>query len=198
LTTSTVEGHDTVEQDLGILSVSGCLGPDAVHRFAGATGWVVGRGSGPVIADLTELRSWSAEGQTAITEGARAFAVAGRGLDLAAIPADGSLVPGGECPTVPVHSDRVGALAAHHTRHGEPAESCHEWHTTGWQAADHAGERPRWVQPGAKAPSPSHTGMTAQVSSSVATATSAAKPVAASSRPEVLAATAWVRSAVPS
>lgn len=136
----TIEWRYTVEQDLGILSVSGYLGPDAVHRFAGAIGWVVGRGSGPVIVDLTELRSWSAEGQTAITEGARRLAAAGRGLELAAIPADGSLVPGGGCPRIPVHADRAGALAAHRTRHGEPTEGRHEWRTTGWQAADHVGE----------------------------------------------------------
>lgn len=52
----TIEWRYTVEQDLGILSVSGYLGPDAVHRFAGAVGWVVGRGTGPVVVDLTELR----------------------------------------------------------------------------------------------------------------------------------------------
>jgi hypothetical protein len=136
----TIEWHYTVEQDLGILSVSGFLGPDAVHRFAGAIGWVVGRGSGPVIVDLTGLRGWSAEGQLAITEAARRLAAAGRSLELAAIPADGSLVPGGDCPPIPVHSDLAGALAAHSARHGEPPEGRHEWRTTGWPSADHAGE----------------------------------------------------------
>lgn len=136
----TIEWRYTVRQDLGILSVSGYLGPDAVHRFAGAVGWVVGRGTGPVVVDLTELRGWSAEGQVAITEAARRLAEAGRSLELAAIPADGSLVPDGDCPPIPVHADLPGALAAHSTRHGEPLEGRHEWRTTGWQAADGTGE----------------------------------------------------------
>lgn len=118
----TIEGCYTVEQDLGILSVSGYLGPDAVHRFAGAVGWVVGRGSGPVIVALTELRRWSAEGQLAIIEAAQRLAEAGRSLELAAIPADGSLVPAGDCPSIPVHADLAGALAAHNRRHGEPRQ----------------------------------------------------------------------------
>ena len=136
----TIEWRYTVEQDLGILSVSGYLGPDAVHRFTGAIGWVVGRGSGPVIVDLTELRGWSAEGQLAITEAACRLAAAGRGLELAAIPADGSLVPGGDCPPIPVHANLAGALAARSARHGEPSESRHEWRTTGWQTGHGAGE----------------------------------------------------------
>lgn len=135
----TIQWRYTVEQDLGILSVSGYLGPDAVHRFAGAIGWVVGRGSGPVVVDLTGLRGWSAEGQLAITEAARRLAAAGRSLELAAIPADGSLVPDGDGPPIPVHADRAGALAAHGTRHGEPMEGRHEWRTTGWPTGDDAG-----------------------------------------------------------
>lgn len=130
----TIEWRYTVEQELGVLAVSGYLGPDAVHRFAGAVGWVAAHGRGPVIVDLTGLRGWSAEGQLAITEAARRLAAAGRGLELAAIPADGSLVPDGDCPPIPVHPDRAGALAAHGTRHGEPMKGRHEWRTTGWRA----------------------------------------------------------------
>ncbi|MGW5249421.1 anti-sigma factor antagonist [Streptomyces sp. NPDC004129] len=136
----TIEWRYTVEQDLGILSVSGYLGPDAVHRFAGAVGWVMGRGSGPVIVDLTELRSWSAEGQLAITEAARRLAAAGRSLELAAIPADGSLVPAGDCPPIPVHADLADALAAHTTQHDEPPKARHEWQTTGWPTGDDTGK----------------------------------------------------------
>ncbi|XUL85347.1 anti-sigma factor antagonist [Streptomyces galilaeus] len=132
----TIEWRYTVEQELGILSVRGYLGPDAVHRFAGAIGWVVKRGSGPVVVDLIALRGWSAEGQTAITEAARRLAAAGRSLELAAIPADGSLVPDADCPPIPVHADLTVALDAHssgHAEHGEPAEGRHEWRTTGWR-----------------------------------------------------------------
>ncbi|MFC8431851.1 anti-sigma factor antagonist [Streptomyces sp. NPDC057253] len=136
----TIEWRYTVEQDIGILSVSGHLGPDAAHRFTGAIGWVVGRGSGPVIVDLTELRGWSTEGQLAITEAARRLAAAGRVLELAAIPAEGSLVPDGDCPPIPVHANLNGALAAHSTQHGEAPEGRHEWRTTGWQTGDDTGE----------------------------------------------------------
>ena len=136
----TIEWRYTVEQELGILSLSGYLGPDAVHRFAGAVGWVVGRGSGPVIVDLTELHGWSAEGQLAITEAARRLAAADRSLELAAIPADGSLVPDGDCPPIPVHADLAGALTAHSARLGAPTEGRHEWRTTGWATGDDAEE----------------------------------------------------------
>ncbi|MFJ1973848.1 STAS domain-containing protein [Streptomyces sp. NPDC087903] len=136
----TIEWRYTVERERCILSVSGYLGPDAARRFAGAVGWVVGRGSGPVIVDLTELRGWSTEGQLAITEAARRLTEAGRRLELVAIPADGSLVPRGDHPTIPVHADLAGVLAAHHTRDGQPPESRHEWRTTGWRTDDGAGE----------------------------------------------------------
>ncbi|HBF83162.1 MAG TPA: hypothetical protein DD420_25560 [Streptomyces sp.] len=126
----TIEWRYTVEQELGILSVAGYLGPAAVHRFSGAVGWAVARGAGPVIVDLTALRGWSAEGQLAISEAARRLAAQGRNLELAAIPADGSLVPTGDCPPIPVHSDRTAALAAHGVR--REAEERQEWRTTGW------------------------------------------------------------------
>ncbi|MBC2906942.1 anti-sigma factor antagonist [Streptomyces cupreus] len=128
----TIEWRYTIEQDLGILSVAGYLGPDAVRRFAGAVGWVVARGAGPVILDLTELRSWSAEGQLAITEAARRLAGAGRDLELAAIPADGSLVPPGDCPDIPVHCDLAAALSAHARFPLAPEEGRQTWRTDGW------------------------------------------------------------------
>jgi len=136
----TIEWRYTVEQELGVLSVSGYLGPDAVRRFEGAVGWAVGRGTGPVVVDLTGLRTWSAEGQLAITEAARRLAAAGRSLELAAIPPDGSLVPDGDCPPIPVHADLAGALAAHSARQGKPPKGRHEWRTTGWSSGDDSGE----------------------------------------------------------
>lgn len=136
----TIDWRYTVEDTLGILSVAGYLGPDAVRRFSGAVGWALARGTGPVIVDLTELRSWSAEGQLAITEGARRLAEAGRSLELVGIPADGSLVPAGDCPPIPVHADLATALAAHGAAHAAPVEGRHEWRTTGWPAADRADE----------------------------------------------------------
>lgn len=127
----TIEWQYTAERDFGILSVAGYLGPDAVHRFAGAVGWVAARGTGPVILDLTGLRSWSAEGRLAITEAAHHLAGAGRGLEVAAIPADGSLVPPGDGPDIPVHRDLAAALAAH-LRHPLPREEGQRaWRTDG-------------------------------------------------------------------
>ncbi|MFF8993698.1 anti-sigma factor antagonist [Streptomyces sp. NPDC014983] len=128
----TIDWRYTIEQDLGILSVAGYLGPDAVRRFNGAIGWVVARGTGPVVLDLTELRNWSAEGQVAITEAARMLAASGRGLELAAIPADGSLVPVGDCPDIPVHCDLAAALAAHGRGSSTPDDERQEWRTDGW------------------------------------------------------------------
>ena len=126
----TIDWRYTFEQDLGILSVAGYLGPDAVRRFAGAVGWVLARGTGPVIVDLTELRGWSIEGQQAITDAASRLADGGRSLELAAIPADGSLVPGGDVPLIAVHCDLPAALAAHAVR--QRGDDQQEWRTTGW------------------------------------------------------------------
>lgn len=134
----TIDWRYTLEDDLGILSVAGYLGPEAVRRFTGAVGWVLARGTGPVLVDLTELRSWSAEGQLAITEAARRLAAAGRRLELAAIPADGSLVPSADGPPIPVHTDLAAARAAHAPA-GRTTETRHEWRTTGWPAPDPAG-----------------------------------------------------------
>ncbi|OXZ00587.1 STAS domain-containing protein [Streptomyces diastatochromogenes] len=130
----TIDWHYAlVEGDLGILSVAGYLGPEAARRFGGAIGWVVARGTGPVIVDLSELRSWSAEGQLAIAEAARRLAQAGRSLELAAIPADGSLVPAGDCPDIPVHSDLAAALATHAQPTSAPEDGQQQaWRTDGW------------------------------------------------------------------
>ena len=109
----TIEWHYTIHPDLGVLSLSGHLGPEAVARFTGAIGWVLSRGTGPVILNLTELRGWSVGGQMAVAHAARRLAQAGRRLELAAIPADGSLVPDGTHPPIPVHCDLPTALTAH-------------------------------------------------------------------------------------
>ncbi len=113
----TIDWRYTVEEKLGVLSVAGYLGPEAVRRFTGAVGWALARGTGPVIVDLTGLRGWSAEGQLALAEAARRLAGAGRRLELAAVPADGSL-----------------ALAAHGAGRAGPSEGRQEWRTTGWPA----------------------------------------------------------------
>lgn len=136
----TIEWRYTVEDGFGVLAVAGYLGPEAVRRFHGAVGWVVARGTGPVIVDLTELRSWSTEGQSAIIEAARRLGEAGRGLELAAIPADGSLVPTGDSPPIPVHTDLTAALGAQGAGRGGQADVHREWRTTGWLTGDRAGD----------------------------------------------------------
>ncbi|PWI13129.1 hypothetical protein DI272_02505 [Streptomyces sp. Act143] len=144
----TIDWRYTIEQDLGILAVAGYLGPDAVRRFSGAVGWVLARGTGPVVVDLGALRSWSAEGQLAIAEAAVRLAAAGRSLELAAIPADGSLVPAGDGPDIPVHADLGAALAAHSTRLERAGAQRHEWRTSGFPSGEPVGDQ---VSSGTKA-----------------------------------------------
>ncbi|WP_284574421.1 anti-sigma factor antagonist [Streptomyces sp. 2P-4] len=110
----TIEWRYTTHDGLGVLSLAGYLGADATARFTGAVGWAEARGSGPLILDLTQLLGWSVGGQLAVAQAARRLAAAGRTLELAAIPADGSLVPDAGEPAVPVHCDLSAALAAHH------------------------------------------------------------------------------------
>lgn len=130
-TQMTIEWRYTVQQDLGVLSLAGFLGADAVGRFTGAVGWAVARGTGPVVLDLTRLRGWSVGGQLAVTEAALRLRAAGRALELAAIPADGSLVPAGEGPQVPVHRDLAAALAAHRDAGAEQRA----WRSDAWPTA---------------------------------------------------------------
>jgi hypothetical protein len=42
----TIDWRYTVEENLGVLSVAGYLGPDAVRRFTGAIGWGARRCAG--------------------------------------------------------------------------------------------------------------------------------------------------------
>ncbi|MFE2553468.1 anti-sigma factor antagonist [Streptomyces sp. NPDC059355] len=73
-------------------SLAGYLGADATDRCTGAIGWALARGPGPAVLDLTGLMGWSADGQIAVAQAARRLADHGRRFELAAIPADGSLV----------------------------------------------------------------------------------------------------------
>ncbi|MEU6934092.1 MULTISPECIES: anti-sigma factor antagonist [unclassified Streptomyces] len=124
----TIEWRYTTHPGLGVLALAGFLGADAIGRFDGAVGWVLARGTGPVILDLTALRGWSAGGQLAVADAARRLEAEGRGLELAAIPADGSLVPTGDHPDIPVHCDLETALTAHHSAGRGQREWCSdEW-----------------------------------------------------------------------
>ncbi|MEK8174339.1 STAS domain-containing protein [Streptomyces sp. M19] len=89
----TIEWQYTDHGHLGVLTLTGYLGDRAVDRFVGAVGWTLARGTGPVIVDLSGLTGWSPGGQRVVTDAARRLTAAGRSLELAAIPADGSRAP---------------------------------------------------------------------------------------------------------
>ncbi|MEU7182152.1 MULTISPECIES: STAS domain-containing protein [Streptomyces] len=127
----TLQWRYTTRDGLSVLSLAGSLGEQALARFGGAVGWALARGTGPVVLDLTALSGWSADGQRAIADAARQLATHHRTLELAAIPADGSLVPDGRCPLMPVHPDLDAALAAHGAQ-TDGTEARQEWRTTAW------------------------------------------------------------------
>nr|WP_308445530.1 MULTISPECIES: STAS domain-containing protein [Streptomyces] len=128
--TMTIEWNYAAHEDLAVLSLAGYLGAEATGRFTGAVGWALARGTGPVILDLTALHGWSAGGQLAVAQAARLLAEHGRRLELAAIPADGSLVPEATGPSIPVHPDLPAALAAHR----QIRQPDRQWSTGNWPA----------------------------------------------------------------
>ncbi|QRX90283.1 STAS domain-containing protein [Streptomyces noursei] len=126
----TIQWRYTTHDHMGILSLVGRLDREDTSRFGGAVAWALARGRGPVILDLTALEGWTPAGQAAIDEAARQLATHGRTLELAAIPADGSLVPDDTCPPLPVHHDLKSAVAAHSTA-GAPGVR-QQWCTASW------------------------------------------------------------------
>ncbi|MEW5631572.1 MULTISPECIES: hypothetical protein [Streptomyces] len=128
----TIEWRYTIHPGLGVLSLAGFLGQEAVGRFQGAVGWAVARGTGPVVLDLTGLRGWSDGGRLAVSEAALRLAAEGRGLELAAVPESGA--PSGGAGfgdgkvVVAVHGDLAAALAAHRDRGVEERE----WRSDAW------------------------------------------------------------------
>ncbi|MGW7608939.1 anti-sigma factor antagonist [Streptomyces sp. NPDC054766] len=126
----TIEWHYTAGEDFSVLSLSGHLGPEGAHRFTGAVGWVLARGAGPVVADMNGLRSWSVNGRLAVIEAARQLSAYGRSLELASIPADGSLVPDGDCPPITIHTD-LAADVAGHDADSQGGDGRQQWRTSG-------------------------------------------------------------------
>ncbi|MEU3607511.1 anti-sigma factor antagonist [Streptomyces sp. NPDC035033] len=136
----TIEWRYTIHPGLGVLSLAGFLGQEAVGRFQGAVGWALARGTGPVVLDLTGLRGWSDGGRLAVSEAALRLAAEGRGLELAAVPegeafgtgggpgaGPGAALGAGEA-VVAVHGDLAAALAAHRDRGAEERE----WRSDAW------------------------------------------------------------------
>ena len=131
----TIQWHFQDRSGAGVLQVSGYLGGDSVPRFAGAVGWALARGTGPLIVDLKALHGWSPQGQVALRDAALRLAEQQRTLELAAVPtgADCALIP--ELSDLPVHPDLAAALAAHPVEAGAAAGRRAEpqnWRSAGW------------------------------------------------------------------
>ncbi|MEY9839756.1 anti-sigma factor antagonist [Streptacidiphilus sp. EB103A] len=135
----TIQWHFQDGPSVGVLAVSGYLGAESVPRFAGAVGWALARGTGPLIVDLKALLGWSPQGQAAVAAAVLRLAVQQRTLELAALPTgEGSaLIP--ELQGLPVHPDLESALAAHPATASEQARSEAEhqgghqnWRSAGW------------------------------------------------------------------
>jgi hypothetical protein len=128
----TLQWQYTAADGWGVLSLAGRLEGADASRVAGAVGWVVARGSGPLIVDLLGLESWSVEGQAVIVAAARRLAEHGRTLELAAIPASGTaaVIYNAAVP-IAVHVDLAAAMASHPGASGTQ-ESWRRWSSAGW------------------------------------------------------------------
>lgn len=138
-TSLTIQWHFQDGTRAGVLQVSGYLGADSVPRFAGAVGWALARGTGPLILDLRALLGWSAQGQEAIVDAVRRLAEQHRTLELASVPsgADSALIE--ELSGLRVHADVEAALAAQPTVPVEPGADAdaepvtgQNWRSAGW------------------------------------------------------------------
>lgn len=109
----TIQWHFQDGDGVCVLQVSGYLGADSVPRFAGAVGWALARGTGPLIVDLKALHGWSPQGQGAVLDAVRRLAEHQRTLELAGVPQGADAVLIAELGGVPVHADMDAALAAH-------------------------------------------------------------------------------------
>lgn len=135
----TIQWHFQDGAGVGVLQVSGYLGADSVPRFAGAVGWALARGTGPLIVDLKALLGWSPQGQAAVSDAVLRLAEQQRTLELAAVPAGAEFVLIPELSGIPVHADVEAALAAHPANPGTVsaddsarAQRAQNWRSAGW------------------------------------------------------------------
>jgi hypothetical protein len=135
----TIQWHYENRPGAGVLSLSGFLGDGATTRFAGAVGWALARGEGPVILDLTRLQGWSQWGRDSVVAAAWRLAEHGRPLELAGLPADRTpFVPRPGDLLIRLYPDLETALATHASPAGEPDGPSGEpqrWRSAGWQDA---------------------------------------------------------------
>jgi hypothetical protein len=90
----THENRDGID----VLSVTDLVGGAVTERFAGAVGWVLTRGTGPIVLDLTRLQGWSAEGERAVLDAVDRVRAHHRPL---------ALCGAGRLPAVAVTADQV-------------------------------------------------------------------------------------------
>jgi hypothetical protein len=121
--------------ELGVLALSGRLDAKAVSRLAGAIGWTLFRGRGPLILDLGAVTSWTSLGQAGVVEAAVRLAAGGRRLEIASAPAGGdSVIAGNRMIEIRVHDDLAAALGAHGAA-PDAVEECREWRSSDWPEA---------------------------------------------------------------
>ncbi|MFC1418143.1 STAS domain-containing protein [Streptacidiphilus cavernicola] len=132
----TIQWHyENRPQQAGVLSLSGFLGADSTARFAGAVGWTLARGDGPLILDLSGLQGWSPQGRDTVVAAAGRLAEHGRSLELAGLPADEvALEQRTGDPVIRCHQDLESALAAHPAPRVGPEREAdpQSWRTGGW------------------------------------------------------------------
>jgi hypothetical protein len=136
----TIQWHYENRPEAGVLSLSGFLGDAATARFAGAVGWALARGQGPVILDLSGLQGWSQWGRDSVVAAAWRLAEHGRPLELAGLPADKAPFSSraGD-PVIHQHPDLATALAANSgpaAGSQGPVGSSQRWRSAGWPDPD--------------------------------------------------------------
>lgn len=135
----TIQWHYENRPGAGVLSLTGFLGADSTARFAGAVGWALARGEGPLIVDLSGLQGWSQWGRDTMAAAAWRLAEQDRTLELAGLPADkAAFTPSAADPAIRCHPDLETALAAHPAPSGDSEHTAdpQRWRTAGWSDAD--------------------------------------------------------------
>ncbi|WP_020578944.1 STAS domain-containing protein [Actinopolymorpha alba] len=108
----TLEWQHEARCGVAVLRLTGYLGERAIDKFAGAIGWALARGTGPIILDLTDLHGWSAEGETAVLDAATRLALHNRPLTLCGPRLIAEPMPkGNPCEAITVYPDIETALA---------------------------------------------------------------------------------------
>ncbi|MGW5360666.1 STAS domain-containing protein [Actinopolymorpha pittospori] len=107
----TLQWHNEKQRGITILHLTGYLGESAIDRFAGAVGWVLAHGTGPIVLDLADLHGWSNEGQAAVVDAASRLAGHERNLVLCGLhQVPEPKAPGSLGPPMTVYPDVGAAL----------------------------------------------------------------------------------------